>query len=95
MIGNDTKMCVFLSGHCTEFNIDGGVIQIHNPTPCGKEKFPNCSETYKSSEAYKCKTAHLLNFILFTTYMSFFLNDFFSLMYNNINVYIHFITYTF
>lgn len=53
----------FFSGRCTEFNVDGGVIQIHNPTPCGNEKFPNCFQTYKSSEAYKCKTTYLLNFL--------------------------------
>lgn len=51
----------FLSGLCTEFNVEGGVIQIHSTSPCGKDKFPNCSETYKSSEAYKCMTAYLLN----------------------------------
>lgn len=69
----------FLSGLCTEFNVDGGVIQIHSTSPCGKDKFPNCSETYKSSEAYKCMTAHLLNFILFvqSLYVDLFLNDFF------------------
>lgn len=55
---NDEKCLHFLPGHCTEFNVDGGVIQIHSQTPCGKEKFPSCSDTYKSSEAYKCKTAY-------------------------------------
>lgn len=65
------KKCLhFLSGHCTEFNVEGGVIHIHNPTPCGKEQFPSCSETYNSSEAYKCKVAYLSNFILSILYMS-------------------------
>lgn len=86
---NDEKCLHFLSGHCTEFNVDGGVIQIHIPNPCGKERFPSCFETYKSSEAYKCKTAYLSNFILFILYMSI-LDVFFSFMYNIINVYIHF-----
>lgn len=66
MSGKDKKnVFIFFSGRCTEFNVDGGVIQIHNPTPCGNEKFPNCFQTYKSSEAYKCKTTYLLNFLLF------------------------------
>lgn len=40
-------------GYCTEFNVDGGIIQANIPTRCGKEKFPHCSKIYKSSEAYK------------------------------------------
>eukprot|EP00105_Crassostrea_gigas_P024314 XP_011444531.1 PREDICTED: uncharacterized protein LOC105340279 [Crassostrea gigas] len=42
-----------ITGLCTEFNVEGGVIQLHPTSPCGKDKFPNCSETYQSSEAYK------------------------------------------
>lgn len=82
---NDEKCLHFLLGHCTEFNVDGGVIQIHSPTPCGKEKFPSCSETYKSSEAYKCKTAYFSNFILFILYMS--LLDFFYLLRTILSMY--------
>lgn len=85
---NDEKCLHFLPGHCTEFNVDGGVIQIHSPTQCGKEKFPSCSDTYKSSEAYKCKTAYFSNFILFILYMSILI--FLSFTYNIINVHIHF-----
>lgn len=55
----------------------GEVIQIHFTAPCGKEKFPNCSETYKSPEAYKCKVKYHSNYILFILNMSFFLNGFF------------------
>lgn len=85
---NDEKCLHFLPGHCTEFNVDGGVIQIHSPTQCGKEKFPSCSDTYRSSEAYKCKTAYFSNFILFILYMSLLIS--FSFKYNIIDVHIHF-----
>lgn len=88
---NDEKCLHFISGLCTEFNVDGGVIQIHRPTPCGKEKFPSCSKTYKSSEAYKCKSTYLSKFIYFlilNTCMSLF-NGLLSFNYNLINVYMY------
>lgn len=62
---NDEKCLQCLSGHCTEFNVDGGVIQIHSPTQCGKDKFPSCSKLYKSSEAYKCKSTNFQNVFFF------------------------------
>lgn len=78
------KMFVFyfLSGLCTEFNVDGGVIHIHRTTPCGNEKFPSCSETYKSSEAYKCKKFKMS---LFKGLLSFTYNLINVYMYNNIH----------
>lgn len=39
-------------GHCTEFNIVGGVIQDQHSAPCN-ETFPKCDEFYTSSDAYK------------------------------------------
>lgn len=39
-------------GHCTEFNIYGGVIQNQRSTPCN-DMFPKCDLVYKSSDAYK------------------------------------------
>lgn len=57
------NVCLLL-GFCAEFNVAGGVIQNHYAAPCDKETFPKCNELYKSSEAYKCKEAYLLNFIL-------------------------------
>lgn len=39
-------------GHCTEFNIIGGVIQDQYSAKCNKT-FPKCDEHYKSSDAYK------------------------------------------
>lgn len=61
-------MCLIL-GRCTEFNVAGGVIQAHLYAPCDQNKFPNCSEIYQSSEAYKCKMTYLLNLILLILYM--------------------------
>lgn len=55
----------FLLGRCTEFNVGGGVIQSHSHAPCNEDKFPNCTELYNSSVAYKCKLAFLSNFIVF------------------------------
>lgn len=39
-------------GHCTEFNIIGGVIQDQHSAKCN-ETFPKCDEYYISSDAYK------------------------------------------
>lgn len=58
----------------------GEVIQIHFTAPCGKEKFPNCYETYKSPEAYKCKVKYHSNYILFILNMSFFFKWVFFLL---------------
>lgn len=40
-------------GHCTEFNLIGGVIQDHQSMPCNNESFPKCDRFYFSSDAYK------------------------------------------
>lgn len=54
---NDTlEVCApqrFIIGFCTEFNVAGEVITTHKYAPCNKKNFPNCSEIYPSSEAYK------------------------------------------
>lgn len=42
-----------LLGHCTEFNVVGGIIQSHSTVSCNKT-FPKCDKVYKSSDAYKC-----------------------------------------
>lgn len=39
-------------GHCTEFNIIGGVIQDQHSAKCNRT-FPKCDEHYTSSDAYK------------------------------------------
>lgn len=39
-------------GHCSEFNIVGGVIQDQHSAPCNKI-FPKCDGHYMSSDAYK------------------------------------------
>ncbi|XP_052704072.1 uncharacterized protein LOC128180198 isoform X2 [Crassostrea angulata] len=39
-------------GHCTEFNIHGGVIQNQRSTLCN-DTFPKCDLVYNSSDAYK------------------------------------------
>lgn len=39
-------------GHCTEFNIYGGVIQNQRSTPCN-DTFPKCDLVYNSLDAYK------------------------------------------
>eukprot|EP00105_Crassostrea_gigas_P043934 XP_019928082.1 PREDICTED: uncharacterized protein LOC105341198 [Crassostrea gigas] len=39
-------------GHCTEFNVHGGVIQDQMSTPCS-DIFPKCDSIYNSSDAYK------------------------------------------
>lgn len=41
------------TGHCTEFNVHGGVIQDQMSTPCN-DAFPKCGLIYNSSDAYKC-----------------------------------------
>lgn len=46
-----------ISGHCTEFNELGGVIQSHYQAPCEKVS-PKCNDSYYSSDAYKCKYAY-------------------------------------
>lgn len=48
-------MCLLL-GYCTEFNVAGGVIQIHYGDPCNKTTVIKSDEVYQSTEAYKCKT---------------------------------------
>lgn len=40
-------------GHCTEFNVIGGVIQDHHSVPCKNGSFPKCDRFYLSSDAYK------------------------------------------
>lgn len=50
---------MILSGHCTEFNIVGGVIQDQQSAPCNKT-FPKCAEYYASYDAYKCKYYYLV-----------------------------------
>lgn len=40
-------------GHCTEFNVIGGVIQDHLTAPCHNRSFPKCDRFYYSTEAYK------------------------------------------
>lgn len=40
-------------GHCTEFNVIGGVIQDHPTAPCYNRSFPKCDRFYYSTEAYK------------------------------------------
>lgn len=42
-------------GFCTEFNVVGGVIQVHASAKC-TNKFPKCDEPYLSTDAYKCKS---------------------------------------
>nr|XP_034335664.1 uncharacterized protein LOC117692276 isoform X1 [Crassostrea gigas]XP_034335665.1 uncharacterized protein LOC117692276 isoform X1 [Crassostrea gigas] len=39
-------------GHCTEFNIVGGVIQDQHSAPCSVT-FPKCDKYYTSNDAYK------------------------------------------
>lgn len=39
-------------GHCSEFNVHGGVIQDQRSTPCN-DMFPKCDSIYNSSDAYK------------------------------------------
>lgn len=39
-------------GHCTEFNVHGGVIQDQMSTPCNNT-FPKCDLIYNSWDAYK------------------------------------------
>ncbi|XP_052704081.1 uncharacterized protein LOC128180202 [Crassostrea angulata] len=39
-------------GHCTEFNVHGGVIQDQLSTPCNNT-FPKCEMIYNSLDAYK------------------------------------------
>lgn len=39
-------------GHCTEFNVRGGIIQDQKSAICN-EIFPKCDEHYYSSDAYK------------------------------------------
>lgn len=46
-------------GHCTEFNVLGGVIQDHDQSPCN-DHFPKCDEYYNSSDAYKYQDCYKL-----------------------------------
>nr|XP_034335673.1 uncharacterized protein LOC117692292 isoform X2 [Crassostrea gigas]XP_034335674.1 uncharacterized protein LOC117692292 isoform X2 [Crassostrea gigas] len=43
----------YILGHCTEFNIVGGVIQAQHYAPCNTTSFPKCDDVYISSDAYK------------------------------------------
>nr|XP_022295718.1 uncharacterized protein LOC111105635 [Crassostrea virginica]XP_022295719.1 uncharacterized protein LOC111105635 [Crassostrea virginica]XP_022295720.1 uncharacterized protein LOC111105635 [Crassostrea virginica]XP_022295721.1 uncharacterized protein LOC111105635 [Crassostrea virginica]XP_022295722.1 uncharacterized protein LOC111105635 [Crassostrea virginica] len=47
-------------GHCTEFNVHGGVIQLHETAPCNNSGFPQCDKYYSSSEAYKYQDCYRL-----------------------------------
>nr|XP_022294135.1 uncharacterized protein LOC111104457 isoform X2 [Crassostrea virginica] len=44
---------ILISGFCTEFNIFGGIIQLHKDAPCFENAFPKCAPHYYSSQAYK------------------------------------------
>ncbi|XP_034327359.2 uncharacterized protein [Magallana gigas] len=46
-------------GHCTEFNVHGGVIQDQMSTPCN-DAFPKCDLIYNSSDAYKYPDCYML-----------------------------------
>uniref|UniRef100_A0A8W8JEV3 Uncharacterized protein n=1 Tax=Magallana gigas TaxID=29159 RepID=A0A8W8JEV3_MAGGI len=41
-------------GHCTEYNIDGSVIQENYGADCSKD-YPPCPPFYSSTEEYKCR----------------------------------------
>uniref|UniRef100_A0A8W8IXE0 Uncharacterized protein n=1 Tax=Magallana gigas TaxID=29159 RepID=A0A8W8IXE0_MAGGI len=47
------------AGHCTEFNVHGGVIQDQMSTPCNNT-FPKCDSIYNSSDAYKYPDCYTL-----------------------------------
>lgn len=49
-------LILLFSGHCTEFNDAGGVIQSHISAPCNQSAFPKCDQFYLSTKAYKCKS---------------------------------------
>lgn len=55
--GNETlEVCApkrIIVGHCTEFNVAGGIIQAHVLSQCSQSAFPRCYGLYYSSEAYK------------------------------------------
>lgn len=42
-----------ITGSCTEFNVDGGVIQRHLSAPCNDTTYPKCDRFYSSEDAYK------------------------------------------
>lgn len=46
---------VLFLGFCTEFNVVGGVIQVHASAKCN-DIFPKCGSPYYSTDAYKCKS---------------------------------------
>lgn len=46
---------VLFLGFCTEFNVAGGVIQVHTAASC-TNTFPKCDAPYFSTDAYKCKS---------------------------------------
>uniref|UniRef100_A0A8W8JCJ5 Uncharacterized protein n=1 Tax=Magallana gigas TaxID=29159 RepID=A0A8W8JCJ5_MAGGI len=54
--GNETlEVCAprrIISGFCTEFNVVGGVIQVHASAKCNN-RFPKCGLFYFSTDAYK------------------------------------------
>lgn len=52
---NRAVYLVLFLGFCTEFNIAGGVIQVHALAKCNN-KFPRCGKPYYSTDAYKCKS---------------------------------------
>ena len=62
---------LLIVGFCTEFNIFGGIIQLHKDAPCFKNAFPKCADHYYSSQAYKCKI-FLIIYILFVNNCSIF-----------------------
>lgn len=49
----------FIFGHCTEFNVAGGVIQRHATAKCN-DVFPKCDTIYRSMDAYKFPDCYTL-----------------------------------
>lgn len=59
------------SGHCTEFNVGGGVIQRQSTAECNNV-FPKCEGIYNSTDAYKCmfeRNVYFINFLFDTRFM--------------------------
>lgn len=54
------RVYLIRSGHCTEFNIVGGVIQDQHSAPCSVT-FPKCDKYYTSNDAYKCKNSYFVS----------------------------------
>lgn len=59
-----------LLGHCTEFNVVGGIIQSHSSMSCN-EIFPKCDRVYESSDAYKCTLKDTYKYIYNITWGTF------------------------